>query len=468
MRLTDSLRGQLMLWLFPPLALLLGVDTFLAHQSAVRAVNAAYDRSLLGAARAIADGVAERDGKIEVEVPYSAFEMFEAQIKERIYYSVREESGDVLSGYSDLPVIGGRSTVRAEPRFFEADYRGEPIRIVELSKRLYGESSQRAVSVLVAETLRSRNLTVEAMLKDSIRWQLVFFAVMTLLVWWGITRGLRPLERLRRRILAREANDLGPVEPKGVSSEVRQLVDALNAHTARTASVLAAHEQFISNASHQIRTPLAILKTQSELLLRARDQAERDRIAAAMANTTNQTVRLTGQLLSLARAEPAQSQVDWQDTRLDKLVAEVMLEHIDQARAKNIDAGLDHVTPAAALVRGNEILLRELFANLIDNAIRYTPAGGTVTVSLSHEQRQVVANVRDSGAGIPVADYAHVFERFVRLPGNEAHGSGLGLAIARQICELHGASITLGKAELLGGLDVRIAFAGPVEASGPA
>ncbi len=461
--MADSLRGQLMQWLLLPLFVLLAGDTYLAYQTARDAVNAAYDRSLLGAARAIADGVVERDGVTEVDLPYSAFEIFESQVKERIYYNVVTDQGSVIAGYADLPRIAGTPQKPGEPAFHETDYRGERIRIVALPKQLYGSRAVSTLTVQVAETLGSRALLVRGVLTDSIRRQLLQVAVTVLLVWLGISRGLRPLRRLRDRILARASTDLSPVETTAVQSEVRPLIEAFNQHTTRVAGVLAAQGQFISDASHQLRTPLTVLKTQAELLQRTADPAAQREIIDAMVQTTDQTVRLSRQLLAMARSERAGTDAEWREVRLDRIVADAMREFIDAARAKNMEIAFE-CAPGNFSMFGNPTLLHEMIANLIDNAVRYGPTGGPITASVASDASEIVMRIQDAGPGIPPGERDRVFERFYRLPGSAVEGSGLGLSIARQVCVLHQAKIELLDVQDGHGLMVEVRFSRLVRA----
>jgi two-component system, OmpR family, sensor histidine kinase TctE len=465
----DSLRGALLAWLIPPLLLLLAVDTYLTHQATRHVVNSAHDRSLEGAARAIADAVFERDGVIEVELPYAAFEMLETQVKERIYYAVVTADGTVLAGYPDLPRTKAGRVDEVNPSIDESDYRGERIRTVTLSKRVYGARNATNVNVAVAETVVSRERLVRSLLNDALRGRAAQVLAIALLVGLGVAVSLRPLGVLRDRIRARDATDLSPVETRALPRELRPLAEAFNLHSARVAGVLAAHERFLSDASHQLRTPLTLLKTQAELLARCSDPTDRERLQQAMVDTTDQTVRLARQLLAMARSEPGTSSGDWQIIDLATLVADTLREQVEAARARRIEFDFD---PGAGQhhIPGDRTLLHELFTNLIDNAIHYSPDGGVIEVRISALPGEVQVLIRDQGPGIAPEERARVFERFYRVPGNRQEGSGLGLAIVRQVCEAHRARITLGDSPRPPGLQIALHFsrhAQKPEASGP-
>ncbi|MGA7985198.1 MAG: ATP-binding protein, partial [Burkholderiales bacterium] len=255
-------------------------------------------------------------------------------------------------------------------------------------------------------------------------------------------RGLAPLVRLRHAVAERSHLDLSPLEPAGVPNEAQPLVAAVNDLMQRLDEVLKSQSRFIADAAHQLRTPVAGLKAHIELALREEDVEQMRRALAHIYTSVERLSRLVAQLLSLARNEPSAAQkIELAPLDLGELALRATMDWVPEAYNKNIDLGYEGPeTPVT--VRGDAFRLTELMNNLLDNAIRYTPVGGRVTVRVSDGARASLS-VSDDGPHIPVEERARVFERFHRLLGTHADGSGLGLSIVREIAALHRAEITL-------------------------
>jgi two-component system sensor histidine kinase TctE len=264
-----------------------------------------------------------------------------------------------------------------------------------------------------------------------------------LLVWLALTRGLAPLTALQARIRRRRPEDRSPIDARGAPEEIAPLVESFNDLLARLSASIQVQKRFIADAAHQMKTPLAGLRTQSELALRETDPAELRRSLRHIAAASERAARLINQLLALARAEhrgaesPAFEAVD-----LAGLTREALREWVPQAIERQIDLGMD-VKAEEAQVFGAPMMLREMLGNLIDNALRYTPAGGTVTARVLRDGDAVVLEVEDTGPGIPKAERSRVFDRFYRVLGTHVEGSGLGLAIVREIVEQHEAQVSI-------------------------
>jgi len=480
----SSLLRQLLAWLLIPLVALLAFNAFLSYRTALDAANEAYDRLLLASVRAIADRVSVVDDEVRVDVPYVALELFESKSQERIFYRVATAEGATITGYEDLPLPPRAPAIPDAPVFWRADYHDERVYLGALAKAFYDSGPRGPVLIVVGETAEARDALSREILVDSVGRQGLLIAVAALVVWVGLRRSLRPVVHLTNAIARRAPTDLAPIDGTGVQSEVRPLIDALNQHTGRLDELIAARQRFLDDASHQLRTPLAALKTQAEFGLsavpargsgRGADLPEALRaLLGDIHRTTDQTIRLVNQLLALARAEPqGVPSRDIADVDLDALARATTTELVPAARQKQIDLGFEG--GGEGIVTGNRVLLHELIVNLVDNAIRYTPAEGRITVrvrsrssegGLAAEGRPggrgatklVVLEVEDNGPGISPEERERVFERFYRGSTATSHGSGLGLAIVKDICRSHAAAIELASPAEGTGLRVVVTF----------
>ena len=267
-------------------------------------------------------------------------------------------------------------------------------------------------------------------------------AVAGIVVWVGVVHGLSPLERLRGTLASRPYGDWSPVGMEGVPGEVRPLLESLNALVAQLDRALTVQTRFISDAAHQLKTPITVLRTQLELALREEDPG---RMRAALEKSRaglERLSRVVSQLLSLARNEPeAGAKVVLAPLDLNGLALEVATEWVPEALKKRVDLGFESA-PVPVMIRGDAGRLRELFDNLLDNAVRYSREGGRVTVRASAVPVPTV-DISDDGPGIPADERERVFQRFHRLLGSGQDGSGLGLAIAQEIVRIHGGAIGL-------------------------
>jgi two-component system sensor histidine kinase TctE len=451
----SSLRKQLLAWLLVPLLVLLVVNSILSYRVAIDTANEAYDRLLLASVKAIADRVTVSSGEIAVDIPYVALELFESNIRERIYYKVSAPGGTTVTGYEDLPAPPAASP-HDRPIFFRSDYRGEHLYQAALYKRMYDPTMKGDVLVQVGETAESRQALSRRILYDGVVRQGLLIALAALILGLAVRSVLRPLVRLRDSIARRSSTDFTPVDDTGVQSEVRPLIEAINQHTQRIDRMIDARVSFIADATHQTRTRLTILKTQMEYGMRLKDPEALRALLAEAKTSVDHTSHFFSQLLVLAHAEAkAIPGRDVESVDLASLAHSITLEWVPEARAKRINLGFEG-HDRGVFVNGSKLLLGELVSNLLDNATRYTQAGGTVTVSIGDEGAEVLLEVEDNGPGIPVDERERVFERFYRSGASGSEGSGLGLAIAREICRSHQASIELASGAGGDGLLVRV------------
>ena len=459
-----SLRGQLLRWLLIPLILLMALNAVSVYRNALDAADMAYDRSLLASTRALAERVSVQDGKVVVDVPYVALDSFETDTLGRIYYKVSGIGGETVSGFGDLPAVPANvprsENYPALVRFYHANYNGQPVRIAALLQPVYDDSMRGIALIQVAETTDARRGLSNQILFDTLIWEASMITATGLLVWFAVRLVLKPLMRLKVEVETRSVSDLSDVDPALVHKEVRPLVEAMNGSMSRIQGLIASQRRFIADASHQLRTPLTVLKTQSELAMREADRTPCDTAALrgmvhGIATTTDSAVHLANRLLMLARIEHSGG-TEPVPVALRELVQQVALELAVSAVSRNIDLALE--AEHEAVVPGQALLLHEMVANLVDNALRYTPAGGSVTLRVGPGK---VLEVEDSGAGIPESERERVFSPFYRAAASMQRnpgGAGLGLAIVRDIAALHGATIALGDGADGRGLKVRITF----------
>jgi two-component system, OmpR family, sensor histidine kinase TctE len=453
----SSLRLQLAAWLLVPLGFLVAVNTWLSYREASATATAVQDRMLLGAVRIIAEQAYYRAGELHVEVPPAALELFESASRDRVYYRVLSPRGALLLGYPEL-ASPAQSLTAEEFTYFDATMRGEPVRVAALGHPVIGAPEPQVLLIEVAQTLRSHRELSSQIWKQAIVHQLIMLALAIVLLWVGLRFGLRPLIRLRDAVLVRQPGALEPLDPGPVPQELAPLVSALNEYVRRLDEHMAAHGRFVAYASHQLRTALSVLNTQVSFALASEDAAAREDALQAIRAGVRDGIRLVNQLLTLFVAEAAahagqrQAEVDLAD-----VVKRVLEESAAAAQAKAIDLGFEQ--RGGALVRGAPSMLHELVANLVDNAIRYTPRGGVVTAAIEGAAERVTLRIEDNGPGIPPEQRERVFERFYRLHDDGSGGSGLGLPIVREIAAASRARVELSAPPRGSGLVVSVVFA---------
>jgi two-component system, OmpR family, sensor histidine kinase TctE len=457
----SSLRAQLAVWLLGPLLLLWAVNAWFGFEAAIESANRAHDRSLLGSVLAISERITVQDGEPVVDLPYSALEMFESNIQSRVYYRVTLGDGAHITGYPDLPEPSREARPRV-PVFVDAIYRGDPVRIATLVKPLYDETVRAPAIIQVAETAELRRSFARETITNAALRELGIIALGTLLVWFAITRGLQPLARIRKEISLRPSTDLSPIQVDAVPQEVRPLVEAINEQTSHLDRALRAQRQFVSDAAHQLKTPLALLRTQADFAVRQSDVSSVRPALNALGAHVSQLSHLVDRMLVLSRTE-GQAVPEMTPVDLGELARRATFDMLPVALRARVDLGFESDASGAALIIGNQFLLRELLENLIDNAVRFTPAGGRVTVRVAARSEQAkdriwTLSVEDEGCGIPVEARARVFDRFYQVPGRESSGSGLGLAIVAEIASQHAARVEIVDGHDAVGTIVRVAF----------
>ncbi|HEV7813686.1 MAG TPA: sensor histidine kinase [Janthinobacterium sp.] len=433
-----SIRLRLLKWLIGPVLLINLAGGALTYVLAWVPAQTAFDQGLQDAAGALSARLSAGSGSVRIDLPRQAEQVLRADQADAIYFVVRDGAGRVLAGDADFPPLR-RTAVLKTPLAYDGAVRGEAVRIVALRAEAGGQT----VDIGVAKTLRKRRQIRSAILRALMLLETVFTLASVGMIWFSVTNGLLPLNRMRADLNGRGgddlAADLSPIASGDVPYELEPVVGAFNGLLDKVRAGARAQHDFLANVAHQLRTPLAGLQTQLEWLeKRHQGEAETAYSIRLMLSSTERMIRQTNQLLALARAEPSHfEKARLEALQLDKLVEEAIQHFVEEAAKKSIDLGFDL---AATGVTGDRFLLRDLIDNLIDNAIRYTPEHGVVTVSCFPDGQAGVLAVEDSGPGIPPAKRELVFNRFVRLD-DKTTGSGLGLAIVRDIASAHGAAI---------------------------
>jgi two-component system sensor histidine kinase TctE len=455
-----SLRARLLGWVLLPLACTVAVDAWLSYQSAVDTASVVQDRLLLGSARSIAEQIRFEDGSFVHQIPPSALELFQSTQPDHIYYRVTTGAGRLLAGYTEL--LPPAPTVPLDaPHFSNTVMRGSAVRVVALFQPVIGDPNAKPVAVQVAQTQVGYQQMVNRLWTHAVLQQILLLVLAGGLILFGLNLGLKPLLQLRDQVNAREPGTLTPMSTNDMPIELEPLVASLNDYIRRLEAHAGAQSVFIQNAAHQLRTPFALLNTQLSYAVRSSTEAERRDSVNAAYRTLQQAIRLLNQLLTLSMAESLQADARSQVGVLVNLAAcvqEVFESLAAQAQGKAISLGFD-MAPGVPELRVNPWMVKEIILNLVDNAIRYTPQGGSVAVRVEVLSGETVVAVEDNGVGIAPEQRDRVFERFYRVHNSDSNGSGLGLAIVRELAIRIGAKVRLADNPSGAGLAVLVTFA---------
>lgn len=436
------------------------LQVYMTWKTAEAAVNAAFDRSLYGAIRAIDVNVSEDSGGVGIELPYALFEFFELTASGDVHYRIATEDGLVEIGSPDMP-MPGNEVESGTPHFQTIDYLGSPMRVGTYIRPLRKLSGGNLV-IQVAESLTSRNEFSQKFILNAVARDVMLAVLAAGMVALTVAWSLRPLRQLREEVLSRKADDMSPIETRRVPADVLPLVDAMNDHLIRYSQLLATQRRFLDDASHQLRTPLSTLLTQVSYAQREPEEHKVRETLDAMRQQLKNTIRQANQLLSLARADTSEIRAD--STDLQKLATTVTRRLWPMARHKHVDLGFEGSSlPVLGWV--NADLLQEALSNLVDNAIRHTPYGGRVTVKVGMEASTAWVSVSDTGPGIPESELPMVTQRFYRASNTQGRGSGLGLAIVQAITTRHHGHLLLAREPNEGGLLARIELPAAVPTS---
>jgi two-component system sensor histidine kinase TctE len=434
-----SLRRRLLLWLLLATAVIGLVALLDTWREALRTAQSVSDRVLYGSALAIAERVTvDETGALEVDIPYSSLEMLTSTAQDKVYYRVDGPVGSFLTGYQDLSMV---PVGPAQVAFADGSYGSVGIRSATLLREVSTGERSIPFAVTVAESTRARaELARAILLRSALRLALLIGAV-AMIVWVAVTLALRPLDVLGATIADRRPDDLRALTAD-VPQEVATLVAAVNSFMARLATALDALRHFTGNASHQLRTPLAVVRTQLALIDRSATPQQQAAATAQAQSALERAERVLAQLLVLARVDAATGAA-LQAINIVSLAKEVTAEKVPLALLQQVDLGFEG--PETAFAVAEPVLLAELLNNLLANAIAYAGRGAVVTVRVRPDHDAVVLEVEDDGPGLPPAQMAQASQRKRGLPmpaaRDQGAGYGLGLAITAEIAALFGAEM---------------------------
>jgi two-component system sensor histidine kinase TctE len=474
-----GVRARLLTLLLPGIVCLLALDSWNDYEALRNQVQDAYDQAMLTSVNELRNSISPaQDGSLQLNAPVWVQSMSDAAnpLRNRLHIGLKPHGsafaqGRNLLGETDLPLPPEplqRTTTLANSDpvtvWYDSHYRGHPVRLAALQgKVLDGQGQAFDFLIQVAEMTDARVQAQAETLKQEVIRDVRMVLVVILLVWLGVTWSLRPLERLRKSVIHSKNTELKPLDTAGVPHEVAPLVDAVNQHLVRYRDLLEQQSQFLADASHQLRTPLAIMLTQAGVALREENTEQLHKTLRAIVVQISRSRRLCEQLLSLAHASDNTVHVDPPEiVDLNTIARDVVLQYLSLAHEKNQDLGWVGAkseqlvadlpdnspvapAPSAVPVFAREHELHEALSNLVHNAIAHTPRGGYITVMVSTCNGTARAEVRDNGPGIAAARRSAVFERFHSANPSEksSHGAGLGLAIARAYARRNGGDIEL-------------------------
>ncbi|MFT3814283.1 MAG: sensor histidine kinase N-terminal domain-containing protein [Acidovorax sp.] len=471
-----SLRRYLLLGILVPIGIYVLLNTVALYRQSLAAVHTAYDRTLLASAKSIGEQLTvegyDDDARLSATVPYAALEAFESDNRSRMFYRVSSEKGTLVSGFDDLPTWRGklphRTPYAALVHFYDDTFRHRPVRVAVLLQPVASENGRGMAVVQVAETLELREVLARQILIATLWRQAALVAVIAFIVIFVVQRATRPVRQLSAELQTRAEGDLTPITPPRTLRELQPLVEATNQVMERLQHLLEHQKRFVRDASHQLRTPLAVLKTQVQ-------SAQRGDVSPAQAlaeieDTVDRATLLANQMLALAKVEQLRQQAATPRTAWDEVLREVALELSPLIAERDLDFG---IRTEPARIAAHDWMLRELTRNLLHNAVRHCPPGGTLTMDLRTDRANggyAALTVSDSGPGIGAELAARLFQPF--SAGDVRTGSGLGLAICHEIVKAAGGAIALSnrmEGSRVVGLDavVRLPLAGDDVPSAP-
>lgn len=438
----STLLGRILLWMIAPLFVMWSIGIVITYFISLNIANSPYDKTLAGHLRILRHEVEQQHLKNGIELSDSAITVLKGGSDEApTAWQILDANGHIMAGDINIPMPESWAYDIDQIRYRNANLDHRPVRLAYV----WGGRDQDGQGFLtvVAESAEARATLQQEILTGMLTPQLIILPLAAMLAGLGLMQGLEPLSLLQEHLRKRKPNNLSPIRDDLAPAEIVPLISAMNNVLQRLSLSIETQRRFVANAAHQLKTPLAGIRTQCELALREQKPEEIKASLNQLITGSQRATRLVNQLLSLARAES----LDTLHTHTSELInihylaQECTMQWVKQALAKNIDLGYES-NDELLNIFGNQIMITELLNNLIDNALLYTPEHGQVTVRTSGNQENVYLEVQDTGPGIPISEQEKVFDRFYRILGHEAEGSGLGLAIVKEITDHHQGNIS--------------------------
>lgn len=435
-RSSASLRQRLTVVLIGGAAVLALVLYFGVRLYATQIAQQGQDNILKASVTTILDTAVIRDGMLEIDFPYAALSMLNTASDDRVFYAILQD-GALVSGYDGLPA---RETTGAAPASWSGVYNGANLRLTTAARRLFAVDRETGIRVTVAQTQDALSVTLAQISRNVALFGAGFFLLATLLSFWATASTIGPLRRLTRSVTRRGPQDLSPVV-KPVPAEMVPLVASLNSLMGRLDQSLTRSEDFIAEAAHRVRTPLATVRSHAETTLQRVDKEENRTALRAMIRAIDESSRAAGQLLDHAMTTFRADHLDRQEINLSELVADLVDRLEPVAEMKDITFDLN--VQESVQVSADPILLQNAIRNLIDNALKYSPAESTIEITVARSD-QAFVRICDAGPGFPTDHMAGLVDRFARGANAKGiTGSGLGLTIAHDVAEAHKGSLQL-------------------------
>ncbi len=446
----NSLRYQLIKRLLWPLVLLQLAGSIFAYLFALHVAMKAYDIGLLNDALGLSKQVEMQQGKMNINLPMAVHQMLQANSEDHETYAAWDAAGQLFSGSPKL-AFPQKLPAKGSHVFQDIVLDGEKNRAVVL----HGKAGEKDYFIAVSQTMHGRNRLTDNIVASILIPEALLVLVSLAVIFWGVRKGLSPVMLLRDKIASRSFANLQPIEEPSTPAELVPIIHGTNELLANLATAFAGHRRFIADAAHQLRTPLASLSSQIEVALNTPNK-DTDKLLHQLLATARRTTHLANQLLSLARLEHTeQSMYEVEMVELKEIFLDAAADIVTLAARKKVELDFN-LQPCQ--IEGNRLMLRELLANLLDNAVRYTPPGGKVAVSLQANAQDILLTVEDNGIGVPTEDLAKLGTPFLRLASPQSEGCGLGLAIVREIARLHKADVHFSQGAEGHGLRVSINF----------
>lgn len=365
----------------------------------------------------------------------------------KLAFQIWDKHGNMLLRSATAPLA---PFANFEPGYSDGNINGTDWRIFNLWDR------EHEYLVMAAERYDIRMELVEAITQRVLLPFLILLPILALLLWLAVGRGLAPLKRVAQEVQNRDEHYLDAIDETNVPSEVSPLIQALNRLFTRLRESLEKERRFTSDAAHELRTPLAALKTHAQLAKSSPDRADQDHALSQLLVGVDRASHVVDQLLALSRLEPGITQLVIRSLNLHELTVMVVADLAMLAASKNIDLSVEDAGPV--MIQGDSTSLSILIRNLVDNAIRYTPEGGSVAINFKQTSDSVELQVIDSGPGIADEHREKIFERFYRGDSNQQSGCGIGLSIVKRIADLHGARVRMQNLVQTTGLLISVIF----------